>query len=200
MIKIFVLALIAAVSIAAPPALTGNVNTIMLNSDVVFKYSITNNMINIQVTITNAGAIGVGIGGSVMAGVDVAHLWWDGTKVNIADRNYINPTAPGVVSLDTDRSGTNDFIDNGSTFDMVTGNWVASFSRKLNTGDMYDNAITDGAQIQVSVARFASQTWGNQHTTAFYQTVKLTSSMAGTSSSALLSFAAFIFMTLFALL
>ncbi|EAS04321.1 DOMON domain protein (macronuclear) [Tetrahymena thermophila SB210] len=198
--KIFILATILAVCLAAPAALTGNVNTVMLNSDVTFKYSIVNDMINIQVMVNSPGAIGIGLGGSVMAGIDVAHLWWDGSKVNLADRNYINST-PGVVDLDTARGGTSDFTDQGSTYDQATGNWVASISRKLTTGDKYDNAVTDGAQMQVAVARFGTQTWGAQHTAAFYSTVKLSSSMVSSTSSAqLLNLAAIIFMTLFCLI
>ncbi|KAL4454236.1 hypothetical protein ABPG74_012193 [Tetrahymena malaccensis] len=176
MMKIFVLAFILSVTVAAPPTLPGNINTVSLDSSITFKYSITSGMINIQVMLTNQGAIAVGLGGNMMAGVDVAHFWWDGSKVNLVDRNYIKPTGAAIVLTDVERGGSNDFVDNSSTFDPTTGNWVATFSRKLNTGDIYDNAVTDGGQIQIAVAKFGQQTWGQRHTNTFTQTVKLTSS------------------------
>ncbi|KAL4512993.1 hypothetical protein ABPG72_017678, partial [Tetrahymena utriculariae] len=154
--------------------------------------------------LTNQGDIAVGLGVTMMAGVDVAHLWWDDSKVQIVDRNYINPTTPAVVLADTERSDTNDFVGLGQTFDTATGNWVATFNRKLNTGDMYDNVVADGGQIQLSVVKFSSQTWGAKHSAAYYQTVKLTSQASNAMTmtidgSALFSFAALIFIVILAL-
>ncbi|KAL4478377.1 hypothetical protein ABPG74_006612 [Tetrahymena malaccensis] len=202
--RIFLLATILTVILAdvALPTLQGNANTFMLNGDVKLIYSIYNNMINVVVTVTNKGGIGVGLGGMVMANVDVAHFWYDGSKVQLADRNYINPTGPAIVLTDVERGGTSDFVDNGTTYDTATGNWVINFSRKLNTNDKYDNPVVDGTNMQVSVAEFPSHTWGAQHTVAFYQTIPMTSKVytGSMSNCAQLGFMMFVLIGLLSLI
>lgn len=79
----------------ASAALPGNTNSLTISDGVTINYSISGNNINIEAIVTNQGAIGVGIGGAKMAGVDVAHLWYENNKVNIIDRNYINPPQAG---------------------------------------------------------------------------------------------------------
>jgi hypothetical protein len=82
---------------------------------------------------------------SRMNDADMVLGWVEDGKATVQDQFSIGPTGPHPP--DTDLGGSDDLLERGGN--EQDGTTVIEFSRRLDTGDAYDNALSPGQRVNV---------------------------------------------------
>ncbi len=82
---------------------------------------------------------------SGMNEADIVLGWVEGTQVTVQDQFSIGPTGPHPP--DAELGGTNDLLEVGGS--EQDGTTVIEFSRRLDTGDAYDKALSPGQTVDI---------------------------------------------------
>jgi hypothetical protein len=96
---------------------------------------------------------------SRMNEADIVLGWVEGSQVTVQDQFSIGPTGPHPP--DAELGGTNDLLEVGGS--EKDGTTVIEFSRKLDTGDAYDRALSPGQTVDIIWALSSSDDPGPQH-------------------------------------
>ncbi len=131
------------------------------NGDFVLMWSVDDDTIYFGIVARTTGYVGLGIDPEQrMLNADMIISWVnDGGSVEIFDAFSTGATGPHPE--DTDLGGTFDILDyDGSETDTHT---LIEFSRKLSTGDQYDNVIPATGSLDIIWSLGPSDTFTPRH-------------------------------------
>lgn len=97
-----------------------------------------------------------------MRDADMIFGWVEGGEANVQD--LFSTGATGPHPPDTTLGGTDDIIEFAGT--EINGVTIIEFKRKLNTGDQYDQALTQGQTISYIWATATIDNFDTQHNIA----------------------------------
>ena len=122
-------------------------NKVTLANSSTIQVGLVNDGFEVTVTIGSIGYVGINFS-TTMTNSDIIMVIWNGNE-NFEVRDTYSK-GHSLPALDVDQGGNDDIRD--KRLIIKDGKAIISFSRKFNTNDKYDIALTENTKLNIALA------------------------------------------------